>query len=108
MDEVPGAGPREAIPSNVVKVVLDGLQDDDAARDDFIEGLGKHLHFMSMDPTPAVVEAAMHWLRGWLFSVFLARDESWTTQAAEHDRRVAAGESSPGVTSAELRSLIDR
>lgn len=108
MGEREGVTGHEVFPEDGVKIVVDALKDAPASLAEFTEGLGKHLHLLSMDPTPRCVLAALRFMHGWLLSVVVARDPEWHAQVAEHDRRVAAGESTPGHTGGELRALLSR
>lgn len=106
MHEDQVTGPREPIPPDAVKVVLDGLEGEPDARAEFVEGLGKHLHFISVDPTPATAEAAGKFMRGWILSVMVASDPRWREQVAEHDRKIAAGDVGPSATTDDIRNAL--
>ena len=102
------SSPREVIPDDGIKLVLDALRDDPVGAAEFVEGLSKHFHHLTVDPTPPVVEAAARFVRGWMLSCLVANDPSWRAQVEEHDRRLAAGDVSPGVDSETLRTLLGR
>lgn len=65
------------------------------ARAEFMEGLVKHTWLVEESQSPEASAALASYMRGWIISMRLQRNEAWRRQVQESEERFAAGGEGP-------------
>lgn len=84
---------------------------DGRARDEFVDGIAKRLGRLDVAEGAEVAEARrdlLRWVRSWLVSTALERDEEWQHQMAESRERIERGDVGNPIGVDELRGLLTR
>jgi len=98
---------REKLSDNVMSTIVDALSDQPAARQEFLDGLGKKLHFLSLDPGPKARQDLISFVRDWAVDIFLSADDAWNRQIDESEIRIETGDLGEAIDGSEMsRKLL--
>lgn len=93
----------DPVPENAITVIVGAL--DGEGRQEFTEGLGKRLHYLSMG-YPDANQGLLRFVRDWLFdAALLGQDSVLAAQVQESERKIAAGEVD-SMSGPQLRDLL--
>lgn len=101
MDEKTGE-----LPPNFVSMVLGLLEHDDVARAEFLDGLDKCMHRLSIEPTQANTDELLRFTRRWAMSVLFEHVPERRAALEEAERRIAAGDLGDPVPTEDLRTAL--
>lgn len=96
----------EILPENIISMLRNVLTKEDAAK--FDDGLSKHVHRLSLDPSPAHTQALLQFVRQWSTRVVLEQNTSWRDQVEDSEHRIASGDLGDPVDHSTLRELLGR
>lgn len=96
----------DPIPQDAVSFVLRSLTSDPEGAAAFIDGLSKHLHFLSVDPSAVTQAQLLRFVREWVQDVAVSRGSSWRESVEANEAAIDRGEVTDTATSGELRALL--
>lgn len=98
---------QDPLRDDAVQVILRALVGNEVAKDAFTEGLGKHLHFLSVDPGPHTQAQLLRFMHEWVLDVALINGTAWSAAVAASEAELERGEVGEPSTQDELRALLD-
>jgi hypothetical protein len=97
---------RPEIPDGYVSAILTSLEGRPGATAEFLEGLDKHLHRVSMDISGDATGKLLRYLTHWGIDVILTQRPAWREQVEESEAAVQDGKLGEPVGAEELRRQL--